>query len=473
MKNFNFIMKAGLLLLYAVMAVFFLTAGQAPGLSILPAILTALEIKDSKTILLDVNDDIFKKADAENRSMTDKENQTIQENLRKLAELDLKLQSEIFKQEIGKPINPTKMTVGENREKFSLFKAINEAVERRNFHDQARNIFILGKQEFRRAGLNTTGDIIIPGVLSPEMRADILAGTQYQGQEIVAEEKLSIIPPLAAALIFSKAGVTLFPNCIGNVSIPSYAGTTVLWKTEVEAADDGGGAFGEVEFSPRRLTGYLKVSKTFLAQDAVSAEALLLSNIRDAVARKLESTVMGVAAGSATQPQGMGYKGTTGADTKANSVVPTHANTVGLETDVDTSNALVGNLAYITNASGRGILKTIPVIATYAEKMLLDGNILNGYPVHITNSCSGIAGDDDTGDLVVFGNWRDLCICQWAGYDITVDPYTLAATNQVKIVINAYFDAKGLRGSLATDVHGVTQADYYAKSFASMAIKAS
>jgi hypothetical protein len=167
----------------------------------------------------------------------------------------------------------------------------------------------------------------------------------------------------------------------------------------------------------------------------------------------------------------MGYKITTGADTKANSIGPTFSTIVGLETAVDTSNALVGNLAYITNAAGRGILKAVPVTPTYGEKMLLEGNQMNGYPVLVTNSCSGIAGDDDTGDLLVFGNWRDLAICQWGGYDITVDPYTLAKTNQVQIVINVYFDAKGMRGVLSTDALSVTQDDYYAYSFASVAIK--
>jgi HK97 family phage major capsid protein len=198
---------------------------------------------------------------------------------------------------------------------------------------------------------------------------------------------------------------------------------------------------------------------------------LLLANIADAVARKLEATILGVAAGSTTQPQGMGYKITTGADTKANAAAPTYASMVALETAVDTSNALVGNLAYITNAGGRGIMKTTLITGTYGERMLLEGSQMNGYPVLVTNSASAVAGDDDIGDLVVFGNWRDLVICQWAGYDITVDPYTLASNNQVKITINAHFDGKGLRGSLATDVHGVTQADQYAYSFASAAIK--
>jgi hypothetical protein len=70
--------------------------------------------------------------------------------------------------------------------------------------------------------------------------------------------------------------------------------------------------------------------------------------------------------------------------------------------------------------------------------------------------------------MVVFGNWADLMIGQWGGYDITIDPYTAAKTNQVVIVINAYFDAKGLRG-----VNGTSGADLdeYALSFGAESIK--
>ena len=41
---------------------------------------------------------------------------------------------------------------------------------------------------------------------------------------------------------------------------------------------------------------------------------------------------------------------------------------------------------------------------------------------------------------------RELIIGQWAGIDIVIDNYTKAADGQVRLVINAYFDAK-LRGN--------------------------
>ena len=43
------------------------------------------------------------------------------------------------------------------------------------------------------------------------------------------------------------------------------------------------------------------------------------------------------------------------------------------------------------------------------------------------------------------GNWSDYVIGQWGGIDLTVDPYTQAANGKVRLVINAYFDAKPRR----------------------------
>ena len=38
-----------------------------------------------------------------------------------------------------------------------------------------------------------------------------------------------------------------------------------------------------------------------------------------------------------------------------------------------------------------------------------------------------------------------MVIGQWGGIDLTVDPYTQAAKGKVRLVINAYFDAKPRR----------------------------
>ena len=420
--------------------------------------MTILELRDARATTLAENDKIFEVAETENRAITETENGTVEKNLQRLRELDLKIANEERKTE-----NKSKFVSGpyilHPVEPFSLLKAIRAKVEQREMPGLARDIFKLGQMEARYAGISTGSDLVIP----QEVRANILAGTATQGQEIVAEDKKAIIPPLTETLVFSKMGCTFMNGLVGNVSIPAYAGTTTAWKTEVEAAADGGGAFTEVVLDPKRMTAYLYVSKTFLAQDGVGAERLLLSNIGNSCARLLEATVLGVAAGSTTQPAGMAYHMMVTSAHVLVGAAPTYAALVAMETAVDTANALAGNLAYLTNSIGRGILKSIDKgVANDTGEMLMgtDG-MVNGYPCFVTNSATTACGNPATSELLVFGNWADLIIAQWGGYDITVDPYSRATTNQVVIVINAYVDAKCLRGTVGAGA----DKDDYAYSF--------
>lgn len=424
--------------------------------------MTKLEIMDKKTQLLDANETLFNTASVEKRGLSAEERNELNANLAQLEDLDLQERSLGYKSNEGRVV---KSAPKAEARKFSLIKAINDRIENRSFDEVSRDLFTIGKNEMRKAGVSASGDIVLPF----ETRANILAGTATQGQEIVAEDKKNILPPLVDKLVFAQAGVTYLPGLVGDVSIPSYAGTTVAWKGEVAAADDGAGLFSEVLLQPKRLTAYIAVSKQFLAQDGVGAEALLLSNIQNAVARKLESTILGYEPLTATQPEGMFYFLASG-NTQGIGATPTYKSMIALETAVDTSNALQGNLAYITNGGGRAVLKGIEKVADSGE-FLYENNMLNGYPVLVTNAVTSRADSGHTLNNfgVVFGNWADLVIASWGNaYDITVDPYTLAASGQVKIVINSYFDAKGMRGSTGS---GATL-NSYAKSFAVAAITA-
>jgi hypothetical protein len=50
-----------------------------------------------------------------------------------------------------------------------------------------------------------------------------------------------------------------------------------------------------------------------------------------------------------------------------------------------------------------------------------------------------------TAKTYIYGDFSNLAIGSWGGVDITVDPYTQAAAGKVRIVVNAFFDAKKLR----------------------------
>jgi HK97 family phage major capsid protein len=178
---------------------------------------------------------------------------------------------------------------------------------------------------------------------------------------------------------------------------------------------------------------------------------MLMENISKAIAAKLESTILGVGEGGvATEPQGLFWDAYTSAATTFS-----WSALVGLETTVDGNNAMANNMAYITNAKGRGMAKTTLVTTTYGDRMVMnpDGTI-NGYPVYVSNGVPKLTDfSTTTGTGFIFGNWADLIIGQWGGYDILVDPYTQAHLGEVRILVNCYFDAAVARTSSFKSLH--------------------
>jgi HK97 family phage major capsid protein len=177
---------------------------------------------------------------------------------------------------------------------------------------------------------------------------------------------------------------------------------------------------------------------------------MLMENLSKAIAAKLEATILGVGEGAvATEPQGLFWPAyTSGATTL------TWAVAVNLEKNVDSNNALFGNCAYITNATGRYSLKTTLKTATYGDKFLMEANELNGYPVYVSNGVPKLTDfSTTTGSGLIFGNWGDLIIGQWGGYDVLIDPYTQAHLGEVRILVNTYFDAAAARSTSFSALH--------------------
>ena len=212
-------------------------------------------------------------------------------------------------------------------------------------------------------------------------------------------------------------------NLQGNVSIPMYDGTTVGWEGEIDAAKDGAGKFSEIQLTPKRLTAFIDVSKQFLIQDSASAEAMLRNDIVKAVTDKLEATILGDEAGSNKKPAGI-FNGAGAADL-------TYDGTVDMEEALEDANVM-GEYCYIVSPKAKAALRK-------AKKgdngfVMEDGEV-NGIKVLCTSNSKG----------VLLGNFSDYIVAQWAGMDLVVDGLTQAVNGKVRIIINAYFDAKPRR----------------------------
>ena len=279
-----------------------------------------------------------------------------------------------------------------------------------------------------------------------ENRATIASDTSdATGGYAVSKDYWNILEPLMANVAVTQMGAQFLTGLKGDLIVPTYAGTTSNWKGEVTAAADGAGAFGQVTYTPKKLTCMYVVSKQFLIQDTVNAEQMLRNNAIASIAGKLDSTILGNHVHSADYPDGFF---TTGWTFAFNSAI-TYDKVVQLETTINNSSALKGNLGYIIHPTSKGSLKTTQRFSGWGAG-ILDGNLLNGYKcVDTSNIAStlstgiGVTGGTQKG--IVFGNWGDFIVAQFGALDISVNPWIYDAEGLVRITLTGYFDAKPLR----------------------------
>ena len=329
------------------------------------------------------------------------------------------VQEESEPKEIRNNINQNK-----NMKNFSLIKAINDVVNNRNINEDALSVIEMGAQEMRKSGLSYSGQIQLPVEERADTDGAIVATVETQGQEIVPTDKLNILGPLRGKSILAEAGCTFLTGLVGNISIPTYSGSTCGWKGEMASAEDGKGDFDTVELSPKRLTAYIDISKQFLVQDSVGAEEMLRADIVNALVAKLEQTIFGDEQGSTTKPEGIFYN--------AEEADPSYAGVCDAEAELTD---YLGDKRFVMSPTAKSAFKQTTISGEKSDlRLLMQGNEVDGYPVSASSNV--VSGG------YAFGDFRELVVAQWGSIDIVVDPYTLATKNAIRLVINAFFDAK-------------------------------
>lgn len=318
---------------------------------------------------------------------------------------------------------------------FKLIKAINDIANNRNLDEVAKTVVNAGVEEMRKSGVSYGGQIQIPVA---ELRDITVAN---EGEDVVATDIYDILTPLRAKNVLVQAGAKFLTNLVGDVQVPVMNGTNVSWEGEVAAAKDGAPTFDNVKLHPKRLTAYVDISKQFLVQDSKSAEAMIRQDLINAINSKLESTILSDVAGTATMPAGLFVAEKEGDKVVKPVSVADFAGICDLEASVEDANVL-GECAYIMSNKAKSKLRNMPK-STKSTELVMQNGAIDGTNVYSTSNVSG--------NNLAYGDFSQLAIGQWGAIDLTVDPYTKAADGKVRLVVNAYFDAKVLRpGAIAT-----------------------
>lgn len=416
----------------------------------------SVEIKDKKNQLKKRAQEIIDTCKREVREMTDDETSeidSIKEQIKdlnqQLTELEEKIKNLRFDDEDEKVDEPIEDEPTENetenepsecnepdddnkedktnkrnmKKRFSLVRSIRNIVNNSAMNDVDAAVIAEGNKEARKAGINFQGQIQLPS-----QRAAVTVTAE--GEDVVATDLFDILKPLRAKNVLSQAGAKFMSGLVGNVQVPVMTKSNVTWEGETATAKDGAGTFSQVTLSPKRIAGFIDISKQLIAQDSIDVENAIREDLVNAINSKLEETVLGAVEGSATQPAGI-------FSTIKPTAVADFAALVTKESDVEDAN-VIGECKYILSNKAKAALRSMAK-GTKSTQLVYENGTVDGT---VALNTSNIAGKN-----YVYGDFSNLAIGSWGGVDLTVDPYTKAADGMIRIVVNMYVDAQVLRST--------------------------
>ena len=322
-------------------------------------------------------------------------------------------------------------------ENFSIVKSIRSVVDNRPMDEVNQNVLNAGRKEMRDAGISFGGQIQLPLEYREEPGSSPSpgpvsvttnqAGVDTYGKELIQTDKFSLMEPLTNKLVFTELGAT-YLNVTNNVSVPKMSALNAGWVGEIEDSAKTSATFETVDYSPKRISAYIDISKTLLYQDGTGVENMIRNQIVEALAQVLESTVLGTEAETNKKPAGI-FNAAASKDL-------TFAGLVAMEKALEEAN-VNGEFKYLVNPAIKATLRQTAVGGSKSDfRMLLDSdNEINGIPVVCTNNAKGIAVAD----------WSNLWITTFGGVDIVVDTVSQAVKNCIRIVVSMNVDAKFVR----------------------------
>jgi HK97 family phage major capsid protein len=361
-------------------------------------------------------------------------------------------------------------TVGMNRtekRRYSLTRAINRIANRepldgleREASDAAAKLY---KRDIPSAGFIMPHDVsdygdreMIRAMLrvSPslawtpygkELQRGLLANNFAGAGALVAEDFLggSFIELLRNRAALTGLGVGTLSGLTGNVAIPRQsAAATAYWLDEGAAVTASQQAFAQVMATPKRLAAQTAYNKQLLAQSTLDVEALVRDDHVRIIA--LAKDAAGIYGTGGNQPRGILNGPLTDSTGGGNNItainIPgamTRANLLSFMSAIQTANADIDTMQWLVNPNTRAKWQSLVQVANYPVYLTNDEGQTIGYPTPFTNQ---IGTSGTYANRAIFGAWGQAMFCDWAGYDIVVDPYTRAANNEVVVTVNLMTD---------------------------------
>lgn len=298
-----------------------------------------------------------------------------------------------------------------------------------------------GRKEFARCINGPMEGVFLPTTLL-RLYYNTNASEANYGQAFVEQTSLSYLEALRNAMLGTKLGVRYLDGLQGNLGIVKAGGAAASWYAEEAQASKSKPTYAKLTMSPKRLQVIQGVTYDLMHQSSLAVDRLIMDDLTAAHASALDAAIFN-GSGSSGQPTGvLAASGVNSIAIGTNGGPLTYSLLVQMETEVATDNALLGNLAYVSNAKVQGKLKTIPQIAGYPVYLMDDGKV-NGYPFFMTNAIPSDLDKGTSSDVcsaAIFGAWSEVLVGGWGGLQFIVDPYSAKDYGVLEISAAAYHD---------------------------------
>ena len=379
--------------------------------------MTILELREKLVNLKDELETIINTGESEKRELLENETNRMVEIRSEIENVEAEISRlEEENRKIAKLNNNNSNKENRKMENVKLFNLVKEVVNG-NVSDEHR-AFIQGNNINYRAAIQATAT--------------------GMGEEVVPEEKTPLMVAIRNNSVLDKLGASWMSNCVGNVSIPKYAGSNAYFADSENAdAPDGASAFTEVLLQPRRVTSELVVSRQFLAQSEGDAEAILVNDLARAIGTRIDTQLFSADSGSTARFAGLFNGAASG--TLASM---TWEDVLALEQQLEERNNFEP-YKFVTTPAVKAALRAVQIGS--GLQMVYDNGEIDGVETIVSNSVVN-------GGLMAV-NPRDIQVCTWDNdMVITIDTLTLAHKNQVRIICNYLVDVALKGDRIATQI---------------------
>lgn len=239
----------------------------------------------------------------------------------------------------------------------------------------------------------------------------------------IEENYESIIEPLYNDQVFKGLGIHMYTGAPkGDYNFPVLGKGTVGFAKEIAAAAASGNTTTSVHLSPKRITGYVDISKQLLLQDTLGINNAIRADLYKAVADAIQNAIFDAEDKDDTRPAGLLH----GIEVSS---VANFKDLCELEADLQDVN--FDNIQYVVSNKAYAALRNMPKSTKTTQLVLENGNI-DGVSVTRTGAVKD--------NKIVLADFSQAVMAVWSDAEIVVDEVSQAVNGCVRLVVSAYVD---------------------------------